>query len=517
MIKDEKTREELFSKFPMITDEECDEIQDNYFTHYSLYKRTTKKHHLVCETVKNDAYVCHCTRCKCDYTIERELGSVPLKHKSTGVCPKCGKPVVFFAQGRGRQYIKEEDQFAVLHAIDGNLFISCYDVTKVFDKSDKNELAFFGAETHRYCLTPNGVQHWKYDWKFGKNGWERYWKVLKSENIAYGYKVINKQAIKDTFLRYAFDAIPDDIYHYRLQYLCFCASHRGAEYLVKTGFGYLIEAKMVSGCMHSIRLNWKSNNVKKILRLNKKEMGLLKDQSCGVLEAYYNFRKLDKTMSEEKRFEIAVNYNYYSDSLIKVMKDTGLSLQKVTNYLDKQGKTTSALYDWRDYIRQCKQLEYDLSDTLISMPKNLAKAHERLTKIIKIKVDELAKKAMAETLEKRKKLEYTSINGRYVMRVPTTVEEIVNEGKRLNHCVGGYAQRHANGKLNILFLRLTETPDVPYYTMEVSTTGEIIQCRGFKNNQANNPKPKEIEDFEQEYQLYLDTLFNRKKKGRKIA
>ncbi len=85
----------------------------------------------------------------------------------------------------------------------------------------------------------------------------------------------------------------------------------------------------------------------------------------------------------------------------------------------------------------------------------------------------------------------------------------------MNHCVGGYAERHAKGKLTILFLRTADKPDVPYYTMEVSTDGRIVQCRGFKNNNANNPKPQKIIDFENDYQTYLDALFGRNNKNQR--
>lgn len=513
MIKDEKLRDELFSKFPALTNKEIKDIQDEHFTHYSLYKRETVKKHLPFETIKADVYNCRCTRCGCDYTIERKPGAPPLKHKSDGICPECGKPVIYLARDRGKRYIWENSFFAVLHVIDGDLYVSCYDVYKKF-VSD-TEMRFSWLEKHRYCLTQNGVQHWKEDYMQHNNQWMLEWRPLKSENVMYGYEIINKQAVNDTFLRYASEALPGDISHYYLQFLCFCASHKGAEYLIKTGFGYLVRSKMISGSMHGIRLNWRSNNVKKMLRLNKSEMELLKYKDCGTLEAYYKFRKLDSTLSEAKRAKLAEQWSYYQDHITEIMKMTGLSLRKVTNYINKQGKTRTALFDWKDYIGQCRQLDYDLYDALVSMPKDLAKAHERLTRIIKIRVDEQAKKAMAEALKKRKRLEYTSLNGRYLIILPHTIEEIVDEGKRLNHCVGGYAQRHAEGKLNILFLRTAEKPDVPYYTMEVNTQGKIVQCRGFKNNQAGNPKPQEISNFEKEYQLYLDKLF--KKKGRKTA
>ena len=74
----------------------------------------------------------------------------------------------------------------------------------------------------------------------------------------------------------------------------------------------------------------------------------------------------------------------------------------------------------------------------------------------------------------------------YFIRQPDSTDEIVVEGQKLSHCVGGYAERHATGKLTIMFLRQKSAPDEPYYTMEVSNDYKIVQCRGYKNNWVTN-------------------------------
>ena len=55
------------------------------------------------------------------------------------------------------------------------------------------------------------------------------------------------------------------------------------------------------------------------------------------------------------------------------------------------------------------------------------------------------------------------------------------------------------GKLSIMFLRKVSEPNKPYYTVEVSQYGGIVQCRGYRNNVVQNggeDKPQEIKDFE---------------------
>lgn len=91
---------------------------------------------------------------------------------------------------------------------------------------------------------------------------------------------------------------------------------------------------------------------------------------------------------------------------------------------------------------------------------------------------------------------------------PKRIEDIAAEGAALNHCVGGYAERHAAGKLHILFIRTADKPDVPYYTMEVSAAGEIVQVRG-----AHNRAPgKAVSRLVEAYRAYLAKIFKKERK-----
>ena len=65
--------------------------------------------------------------------------------------------------------------------------------------------------------------------------------------------------------------------------------------------------------------------------------------------------------------------------------------------------------------------------------------------------------------------------------VPRDAADIKREGKLQHHCVGAsdrYMERMAKGETFILFLRRAETPETPYYTLEVEYNGEIRQSYG---------------------------------------
>ena len=50
----------------------------------------------------------------------------------------------------------------------------------------------------------------------------------------------------------------------------------------------------------------------------------------------------------------------------------------------------------------------------------------------------------------------------------------------------------------------------PNYTMEISNSYEIEQCRGRHNNTAGNPKPPTVRRFEEIYARQLDRLWNKR-------
>ena len=68
-----------------------------------------------------------------------------------------------------------------------------------------------------------------------------------------------------------------------------------------------------------------------------------------------------------------------------------------------------------------------------------------------------------------------------IIRFPLTSAAIRYEGKVLNHCVGGYAERHIKGVLTILSLRRAEEPNRPYVTIEMNGN-RIVQVHGYKND-----------------------------------
>lgn len=151
-----------------------------------------------------------------------------------------------------------------------------------------------------------------------------------------------------------------------------------------------------------------------------------------------------------------------------------------------------------------------MSDLLNEYACMTASLMHNFSEMIKYNESQEARRKFKENMEYRKKLEFA--HGGLFIRQPKNMTEIVNEGKRLHHCVGGYAERHAYGKLHIMFIRTAEKPDVPFYTVEVDLFGEIVQVRGLRNCETT----PEVDAFMEAYKKHLAAAIGREKR-RKTA
>lgn len=188
--------------------------------------------------------------------------------------------------------------------------------------------------------------------------------------------------------------------------------------------------------------------------------------------------------------------------------------EKIGNYLKRQ-KAGVELY--LDYLEECEKLGYDLSDEVVLFPKNLIEKHAETSKLCKNKALSEIKEKARKRAEKIKKEGAEYRHGRLMVRIPRDGSEIIAEGAKLSHCVGGYVERHARGSTTILFIRKRNDPETPFFTLEIDIkSGAIKQCYGYKNRQSYRDN-LEVGQLLEHYQRHLEYVKSKKqiKKGRK--
>lgn len=397
------------------------------------------------------------------------------------------------------------DNFAVFLTNGNELFVRC------FHRYSDGKL----IERQRYVFAKDGSVRW------GKDGWTS-WTVRREfrepvfcqscygYNFNNSYTALNLEAIGQSCMKYCCH----DLYKGGLlmEYLHLYCRHPNVEYLMKAGYGDLIGECYTGfwgGICHiapSRHINWKSNNLLKMLGLSRTEFKMLSGFEKQY-DAYMMWREHYQKAKPDELLMIGHVFGYAYGTLKNFVRATGLKPQRIARYLMEQEVQPC---DYDDYLRQCVQLRYDLHDTAISMPHDFMAMHTRLSEIIKYNESQEARRKFKENMAYRKQLEFA--HGGLFIRQPKNMTEIVNEGKRLHHCVGGYAERHAHMKLHIMFIRRADKPDVPFYTVEVDLFGKIVQVRGLRNC-ATTP---EVDAFMEAYKEHLAEVFG-KQKARKTA
>ena len=73
----------------------------------------------------------------------------------------------------------------------------------------------------------------------------------------------------------------------------------------------------------------------------------------------------------------------------------------------------------------------------------------------------------------------------FVFISPKTPQDIIEEGKNMHNCVGGYVNKVLDGYSTIIFMRLASSPDKSYITLELNENLTIIQSKRRYNKSLN--------------------------------
>lgn len=118
--------------------------------------------------------------------------------------------------------------------------------------------------------------------------------------------------------------------------------------------------------------------------------------------------------------------------------------------------------------------------------------HDTLSSILSLYRDEAKELAFASTSKRVEDLEYSDEESGLSIVVPRKASEVISEGHTLGHCVASYVDSIIDGKCNILFIRHTDMIDKPYFTMEITPTGEIRQVHSYHNGQVTIDSQRQV-------------------------
>ena len=260
--------------------------------------------------------------------------------------------------------------------------------------------------------------------------------------------------------------------------------HPNAEYLVKLGL-YRLASEELAG---NSALREKGKTVAQLLGVPAEAVQDLRAADPGpeALECIRGLLNCGVRVTGQDMRDISeLDLRWNAANPLLAMTRFG-TLHKALKYVKDQLERTKAFRDgghvlqtWRDYKNMALELGKNVDDVRVALPKTLKTAHDEAAKSLRARKDRELNQNVARSGDKLKNLCWSF--GGLTIRPAVSQEELFQEGETLGHCVGrmGYAQKMAEFRTAIFFIRREKTPDVPYVTMELDLKKwEKIQCYG---------------------------------------
>lgn len=455
-----------------------------------------------------------------------------IKPEQLTPCPFCGRlgTVKEWRYTGRRKNLWEERRVAVLRWDGESLWVSCawakkdYE-WKSFDHAiDPPQAA--GGPVYRFW--PDRVEHVGCSWygyhsridvkpysTFGKETVDRPFGWNNEERM--GYTAIAMGELAKTPVRYCKEeAYTGDLIKFiHLAYIY----PRQVEMLMKAGMETVVRDLAERGVKHARVLDWAGGGWK----LPKADMrAFLRElpegeRAIGILELLLTLRRKGEQVTVERAAEIWELHQYHREWL-KEAERWSLRPMELYRYLERQTVTkvwniTNRYSIWLDYLRLAGKLGYPLQRSGALLPKDLSAAHDAAVEEFRRRADEIhraeqlrrveAEKAVYEPRREKLEARYGWAAGGYIIRAPRNRVEIEDEGRILRHCVAGYADRHVEGKVTILFLRKARTPDKPFLTIEMDGK-QIKQIHGYRNEGLYTAKGRFAKDPREKFRWLLD-------------
>lgn len=469
--------------------------------------------------------------------------------KPTTQCPLCGRMVIVkeLRYTGGRDNLSRYRRAVVLRWYRGTLWARAYDCGKHYSKDKGYSLTgepntkLVGVYRFKPGLAEATTRYW-WDYPFSsierqdgplvKGHWNIHGPFNANAEYGVGYDVIGLEEIQKSPFRYCMAEEAEHKFSKFLEYLTACCFYpRQIEMLMKAGMSDVVRDLVERGVKHATVINWDEPSPAKAFKVSRQDMKAFLGTNRNIEIMELHKRLKGRIPMDECAGWLADGL--YVKGTFQVAKKWNLAPEKLVRYLAGQvgcaryggmSSMRSVLQHWEDYLTAAEAMGYQLHREDVLLPKSLGAAHDSATAKHQNKMERERKKAQAEKdrlaalayEERRVELEkkYGFAMDGYLIRVPAGKNEILDEGRKLQHCVSGYADRHMNGTVTILFMREAKKPGVPWLTIEMDGN-KLRQIHGFKNEGLYTTKGRFAPDPREVYREFLDTWLDWLKKGSK--
>ena len=355
----------------------------------------------------------YCTACR------HEVSIAAAKHNTSGLCPRCKKKITFKCRGRRGRVFDRETVQVLQKAKNGEMLLRIVKTYRTFTDADtpvyfsvyENARHFISLCSDGHCsMSPYYLASaYKDDltpWKCGYRPHFLSWRdSFEGDTAGHLYFRNLAELLRNTPWQYSqlerfariaatMDAIP---------YLNAYIQWPVIEYLVKAKLFRLV-SDIVYGSYHFMigkTVNCEGKNLQDVLKLDRSWLPLLQEVDPGiaqlnVIQWFINARK----RPDASMMKWCAN-NAIQDVSVLAELLSHMTMHKLMRYADAQYEIRIAstktpeyiryysmanlLADYRDYLRMCKEMQYNIESSFILFPRNLKSAHDHVVEALDVK------------------------------------------------------------------------------------------------------------------------------------
>lgn len=444
----------------------------------------------------------YCTYCEKDIAIKHP------RHNKIGYCPVCRHKIAFKSIGKAGTVLTDTAYMYLIQRCEDGFMIREFKGYRKYPKGELQTPECSHWETRRSIYDRTGVPLRAYAWENYKQSEFRWVKTGictpswwgNHAGKIYGKTLpdLSKNELKYTGL---IERIYDGTEFDPEKYLTILQEVPQLEQISKAKLSCLVDDCMSSCYSFS---KWlfapEESSLTKMLGINTPILKRLRENRGGT--KFFAWIQYEKSTGKAIPDHV-ISWLCAEDIMVNDLNfiSRKMSILQIYNYIRRQMweygmKSKEVITTWSDYLAMARSLDMDVSDEIIFRVRKLQQRHEDLvlrceSKDISIMAGEILEKypVLNKICQSLKKYEYADEN--YTVLAPNRVDEIIWEGRNLNHCAGKsdrYWERIARRETFVLFLRKTNELDNSHYTLEIEPDGTIRQKRTRFNRQEKDIK-----------------------------
>ena len=355
----------------------------------------------------------YCTACRYEVRI------AAAKHNTSGLCPRCKKKITFKCRGRRGRVFDRETVQVLQKAKNGEMLLRIVKAYRTFTDADtpvyfsvyENARHFISLCSDGHCsMSPYYLASaYKDDltpWKCGYRPHFLSWRdSFEGDTAGHLYFRNLAELLRDTPWQYsqieAFARVVTEMD--AISYLNAYVQWPVIEYLVKVKLFRLV-SDIVHGTFYFMigkTINCKGKNLQDVLKLDRSWLPLLQEVDPGIAQLnviqwfIYAGKRPDASM-----MKWCAN-NAIQDVSVLAELLSHMTMHKLMRYADAQYEIRIAstkapeyiryysmanlLADYRDYLRMCKEMQYNIESSFILFPRNLKSAHDHVVEALDVK------------------------------------------------------------------------------------------------------------------------------------